>query len=704
MKKTYHIENLDCAHCAANLESALKKIEGVENVRIQFVAKKMELEASDRAFEKVFRRVAEEAKKIEPDIIISKKKEKIEKDQLSELLLIAVSALLFVFAKIAVKNLPSLPVPEFLLFIPSYLLCGWDVIKKAFLGLFRGRFFDENFLMTLATFGAFAIGEGGEGVMVMLLYHIGEFFQDLAVSRSHKSIADLMDIHPDHATLLENEEEKEVHPEKVPVGALILVKPGEKIPLDGVIVSGESFLDTAVLTGESLPKEVGEGDRVYSGCINMNGALTVRVESTFGESTAEKILDLIDSATDGKSKAERFITRFSKIYTPAVVILALSLALIPPLFGGNFSLWLHKAITCLVISCPCALVISVPLSFFCGIGSAGRVGILIKSANSLEHLTKSDFCIFDKTGTLTKGVFKVTAIHPEWLDEEKLLEIAATCEHYSNHPISLSLKKAFRGDIDKKRIGKIEEIPGEGIRAFIDDTEYFVGNEKLMAKEGIALTPCKICDHTGKTVHIGKKNEYLGHIVISDQLRPDSKKAISDLKEMGILNIALLSGDSKHTAEKIGQSLGISQIFGDLLPEDKFHLLEKMKEESKEGVIFVGDGINDAPVLAKADIGIAMGGIGTDAAVEAADVVLMDDKPSKVALAIKIAKKTLAIVRENIILSVGIKLFVLVPNIFLGEESVPLWLAIFADVGVCLLAVLNSTRAFYIPKKEKKHQ
>lgn len=704
MKKTYQIENLDCAHCAANLENALKKIEDVENLRIQFVSKKMELEAPDHAFEKVFRRVVEEAKKIEPDIIISKKKERIEKDQLSEILLIAISALLFVLAKIAEENLPSLPFPPFLLFIPAYLLCGWEVIKKAFLGIFHGRFFDENFLMTLATFGAFFIGEGGEGVMVMLLYRIGEFFQDLAVSKSHKSIADLMDIHPDHATLLIEGEEKEVHPEEVPVGALILIRPGEKVPLDGIITNGNSFLDTAVLTGESLPKEVGEGDPVYSGCINMNGALTVRVESVFGESTAEKILDLIDSATDGKSKAERFITRFSRIYTPAVVILALALAIIPPLFGGNFSLWLHKAITCLVISCPCALVISVPLSFFCGIGSAGRVGILIKSANSLEKLTKSDFCIFDKTGTLTKGVFKVSAIHPEWLDEEKLLEIAATCEHYSNHPISLSLKKAFQGDIDKKRIGKIEELPGEGVRAFIDNTEYFVGNEKLMEKEGISLTPCEKCDHTGKTVHVGKKGEYLGHIVISDQLRPDAKGAVSSLKKMGIMNIALLSGDSKFAAEKIGKNLGISRIYGDLLPEDKYRLLKKMKQDSSKGIIFVGDGINDAPVLRVADVGIAMGGIGTDAAVEAAEVVLMDDKPSKVALAIKIAKKTLAIVRENIFLSVGIKLFVLIPNIFLGEESVPLWLAIFADVGVCLLAVLNATRAFYIPKKEKREK
>ncbi len=702
MKKTYHIENLDCAHCAANLENALNKIEGVESIRIQFVAKKIELEAPDHIFEKVYRRVAEEARKIEPDIIISKKKEKIEKDQLSELLVILFSMLLFVFAKIGEEHLPSLPFPHWLLFIPAYLLSGWEVIKKSFWGIFHGRIFDENFLMTLATFGAFAIGEGGEGVAVMLLYRIGEFFQELAVSRSHKSIAELMDIHPDHATLLEDGEEKEVHPDQVPVGALILVKPGEKLPLDGVIVKGSSFLDTAVLTGESLPREVGEGDRVYSGCINMNGVLTVRVESTFGESTVKKILDLIDSATDGKSKAERFITRFSKIYTPVIVILALALVIIPPLFGGDFSLWLHKAITCLVISCPCALVISVPLSFFCGIGSAGRVGILIKSANTLERLTKADSCVFDKTGTLTKGNFQVTAIHPEVWSEEKLLEIAATCEHYSNHPISLSLKKAFQGDIDKQRIGRIEEIPGEGIRAFIDDAEYFVGNEKLMEKEGISLTPCKICDHTGKTVHIGKKGEYLGHIVISDQLRPDAEDAILSLKKMGVLNISLLSGDSQNTAQKIGQSLGITNIYGDLLPKDKYQMLEKIKKESKEGIIFVGDGINDAPVLAKADVGIAMGGIGTDAAVEAADVVLMDDKPSKVSLAIKIAKKTLAIVRENIFLSVGIKLFVLIPNIFLGEESVPLWLAIFADVGVCLLAVLNATRAFYIPKKEKK--
>ncbi len=701
MRKEYHIENLDCAHCAANLENSLKKIPGVLDLHIHFISKKMILEADDRSFQKVYRAVLKKAEAEEPEVIISERKNKIEKSQRGELILILSSAFLLVIAKILESV--SLPVPGFLLYLPSYLLCGFSVIKKSIHGIFHGKLFDENFLMTLATFGAFIIGEGVEGVMVMLLYRIGEFLQELAVKQSRRSIAELMDIRPDHATLIVGNEEKRVDPEDIPVGSLILIKPGEKIPLDGTVVEGSSFLDTAALTGESLPREAKTGDYVLSGCINMNGAIILRTEKLFKESSVAKILDLMENATDGKSKAERFITRFARYYTPVVVILALSLAIFPPLFGASFSLWLHKAITCLVISCPCALVISVPLSFFSGIGSAGKEGILIKSADCIERLSKATSCAFDKTGTLTKGVFEVSAIHPEVLNEEELLEIAAASEHYSDHPISLSLKKAFQGEIDKKRIGKITETPGEGVCAVVDGTEYFVGNEKLMEKEGIRLLPCKKGSHTGTVIHIGTKKEYLGHIVISDQLRPDAKDAIQSLKKMGVENIALLSGDNTATAKKIGESLEITQIYGNLLPRDKYSTVEKMKEESTGGVIFVGDGINDAPVLAKADIGVAMGGIGADAAVEAADIVLMNDKPSKVALAMKIAKKTLAIVWQNIYLSVGIKLFVLIPNIFRGEESVPLWLAVFADVGVCLLAVLNSTRAFYIPKKEKRN-
>ena len=722
MRKQFILENLDCAHCAMKMEEAARKVPGVEFISVNFLSMKLTLEAEDAVFDRTRKEVEAACRAVEPDVLILEEKFRISPDQKAQIWQIAIAFLLFLAAKILEEAgvLPSSPLWSVLPYLPSYLLAGYDVLRKAILGIFHGKVFDENFLMALATVGAFAAGEGSEGVMVMLLYCVGEFFQGVAVSKSRRGVAELMDIRPDSATrlarlpvvdigvhfgqdqecLFAGETERRVKPENVPVDSLILVKPGEKVPLDGVIEEGNSFLDTVALTGESTPREVKTGDPVAAGCINMNGVLRVRTKKEFGESTVSKILSLIENATDGASKAERFMTRFARYYTPAVVILSLTLALIPPLMGGMWEFWLHQAVTCLVISCPCALVISVPLTFFSGIGSAGREGILIKSAESVERLAKADSCVFDKTGTLTQGVFAVTSIHPEVIGEEELLEIAAACEYYSDHPISLSLKAAFNHDIDKGRIGKIEETPGEGVSAVVDGEQYFVGNETLMKHHGVLTHPCEKCDHTGSLVHIAKQNQYLGHIVISDKLRPDAEKAILSLRRIGISEIALLSGDKQETADAIGKKLALEKIYGDLLPQDKYRLVEEMAKNAEKPLIFVGDGINDAPVLAKADLGIAMGGIGADAAVEAADVVIIDDKPSKVALACRIAKKTLGIVWQNIFFSVGIKLLVLIPNIFLGEESVPLWLAIFADVGVCLLAILNAARALHI-RKEK---
>lgn len=684
------------------METAAKKVPGVQFVSVNFISMKLTLEAPDEAFQRVFRQVEGVCRKVEPDVIFSENKYRLSRNEKREVFVIVLSALLFIAAKAAegFALWEEGSIPMLLSFLPAYFLAGFHVIRKAFSGLFHGRFLDENFLMTLATFGAFAIGEAGEGVMVMVLYRIGEFFQDLAVSKSRRSVTELMDIRPDYANLLSGAEYEKVSPEQVPVGSLILVKPGEKIPLDGVITEGSSFLDTVSLTGESVPREVTVGDAVVSGCVNMNGVLTLRTEKSFGESSVSKILSLVEEAGETRSATERFITRFARIYTPAVVLLALCLALFPPLVSGNWSAWTHKAITCLVISCPCALVISIPLTFFGGIGGAGSKGILIKGADCLESLSKAKLCAFDKTGTLTKGEFKVRAVHPEIISSEELLELAATCENYSDHPISLSLKAAFNKEIDKGRIGEVREIAGEGVCGKIDGKKIYVGNEKLMATAKTQILPCEHCEHAGTVVHVAMEGTYLGHILISDTLRPDAKEAVAGLKKLGVRSIHLLSGDEADAVQKVAKDVGISEFHASLLPQDKMTVLKKIQSEKKEKetLLFVGDGINDTPVLAAADVGFAMGGIGADAAMEAADVVLIDDQPSKVALALRFAKKTMRIVWENVILSLGIKLFVLVPTIFAGEEAVPLALAVFADVGVCLLAVLNATRALHIKK------
>lgn len=695
MKKIYHIKGLDCAHCAMEVEEAIRRLEGVRSVSINFVAMKMTLEAEAQDFARVYAEVKRVSRAVEPTVRFSEEKPETDGAERRELWLILTSAVLFALALVGEKL--SLYEEGTLLciaaFLPAYLLAGFPVLKKAVTGLFHGRVFDENFLMSLASLCAIGIGEAGEAVMVMILYRIGEYFQGCAVARSRKSIASLMEIRPDQATLLKDGAELTVSPEKVAVGDRILVLPGERIPLDGVVVEGSSFLDTAALTGESVPKAAEAGDVVLSGCINMNGPLTLRVEKEFGESTVSRILRLVEEAGDKKSQTEKIITRFARYYTPAVVILALLILAVPPLFGGDFNVWLHKAIGCLVISCPCALVISVPLSFFGGIGCASRHGVLIKGAESIEALSRLSTVAFDKTGTLTGGEFAVTAIHPDIIGEEELLGWATAGEHYSDHPISHSLKAAFRGRIDPARIGKVRELTGRGVEAVIDGKTVLVGNESLMEQYGVEVRPCEKCTHHGTVVHVAMDRTYLGHIVVSDRIRSDAKETLQSLKGLGITKTALLSGDRESVVAAVAAELGISEHHGGLLPEEKLDILSRLKAQLPQGrtLGYVGDGINDTPTLAAADVGIAMGGIGADAAMEASDVVLMEDKPAGVARAVRIARKTMGIVWQNILLSVGIKLVVLIPNLFF--LNVPIALAVFSDVGVLFLAVLNATRA-----------
>ena len=576
------------------------------------------------------------------------------------------------------------------LYLVPYLLIGWDVLWKAVRNIAHGQVFDENFLMAIATVGAFATGEYAEAVFVMLFYQVGELFQSYAVGKSRQSIASLMDIRPDYANVEQDGELVQVDPDEVEVGDTIVIKAGERVPLDGVILEGHSTLDTAALTGESLPREVEAGDDVISGCVNLSGLLKVRVTKAFEESTVAKILDLVENATSKKAKAENFITRFARYYTPSVVVAAVLLAVLPPLLGGgDWGKWFHQALVFLVISCPCALVISVPLSFFGGIGGASRAGILVKGGNYLEVLADTQIVVFDKTGTLTKGVFNVTAIHPDQCDEDRLLEVAALAESYSDHPISRSLKEAYGKDIDNSRVTDVEEIAGHGVRAKVDGVEVCVGNDKLMESIGVAWHPCH---RVGTTVHVESQGIYLGHIVISDEVKEDAAQAISDLKAIGVRKTVMLTGDAQAVGEDVAQRLGLDEVHAQLLPADKVDRVEALLQEKtgKGKLAFVGDGINDAPVLSRADLGIAMGGLGSDAAIEAADVVLMDDKPSKIAVAIRVARKTLRIVRQNIVFALGVKLLVLA----LGAVGLAnMWEAVFADVGVSVIAILNAMRA-----------
>ena len=613
------------------------------------------------------------------------------KKQKRMLIRILASGVLFVGAVL----LPLSGWAELAVFLVPYAVIGWDVLWRAVRNIAHGQVFDENFLMALATIGALAIGEYPEAVFVMLFYQVGEWFQSYAVNRSRTSIAALMDIRPDYANIEVDGQLQQVDPEEVSVGDAIVIKAGERIPLDGVVLEGTSTLDTAALTGESLPRQVQPGDDVVSGCVNLSGLLKVQVTKAFEESTVSKILDLVENASSKKAKAEHFITRFARYYTPIVVLAAVALALLPPLFTQVS--WLdsiQRALNFLVVSCPCALVISVPLSFFGGIGGASRAGILVKGGNYLEVLAKTEIVVFDKTGTLTQGVFNVTAIHPDHCDQSQLLELAALAEASSDHPISRSLLEAWGQLPDRSRVTQAEELSGRGVRAMVDGKVICAGNEKLMDEIGVTWHPCH---HVGTTVHVAADGVYLGHIVISDQVKPDAQQAITALKAAGVRKTVMLTGDAKQVGEAVAAQLGLDEVHTQLLPTDKVDRVEGLlKEVSPKGALaFVGDGINDAPVLSRADVGIAMGALGSDAAIEAADIVLMDDKPSKLAQAIAIARRTLAIVRQNIVFALGVKLLVLVLSA-LGLAN--LWEAVFADVGVSVIAILNAMRAMRTAK------
>ena len=584
---------------------------------------------------------------------------------------------------------------ELILYAIPYAIAGYDVLKTAFINLIHGQIFDEKFLMMVATVGAFGTGEYPEASAVMLFYQVGELFQSIAVGRSRKSIAKLMDIRPDSATVIRDGEEIEVSPEDVEVGEIIIVKPGEKIPLDGVITEGESSVNQAALTGESAPVDKAYSDNVISGTLNLTGVIKVRTTSTFGQSTVSKILELVENASDKKAKVENFITKFARYYTPAVVIAAVLLAVIPPLFLGigNWEIWktwLTRACVFLVVSCPCALVVSVPLSFFGGIGGASKDGILIKGAGYMEVLSKIDTVVFDKTGTLTKGVFEVDDVHPNIVSVAELKDIAACCESFSSHPVAQSIVRAHEGHIDKSLIGDVNEIAGKGVKAVVDGKTYYCGNGQLMDMCGAKWHDCHL---SGTIIHVARETdgdvEYLGHIIINDQIKEDSEAAIKELKNVGVKRLVMLTGDKKSVAENVANKLGLTGFFAELLPADKVSKVEELLSTEKGRLAFVGDGINDAPVLMRADCGIAMGAMGSDAAIEAADVVLMDDKPSKIADAMKIARKTMRIVWENIIFALGVKAVILILGAF-GIAN--MWIAVFGDVGVLIIAILNAMR------------
>lgn len=581
-----------------------------------------------------------------------------------------------------------------IILIISYIIVGFDILKEAIENIFKGEIFDENFLMSVATIGAFCIGEFPEAVAVMLFYQIGELFQDYAVDKSRKSISSLMDIRPDYANLCIDGKIEKVNPNEVKIGDTIVVKPGEKIPLDGFIIEGKTTLDTKALTGESLPREAVQGENVLSGCININGLIKIQVTKEYGESTVSKILDLVENASSKKSKSENFITKFAKYYTPIVVGIAVILAIVPPLIikDASFLDWIYRALSFLVVSCPCALVISIPLSFFGGIGGASKIGILIKGSNYLEALSNTEIVVFDKTGTLTQGVFEVQKVEPVEISKQELLKIAAYSEVYSNHPIAKSIKKAYGKEIDEKQIDKIEELSGLGIIATIEGKEVLVGNEKLMNEKQVKFTKCS---DVGTITHVAVNNKYVGYILIADKIKDDAEKTIEELKKNNIKQTVMLTGDRKAVAEDVANKLGIDKVYSELLPDGKVEKVEELlKEKTEKGkLVFVGDGINDSPVLALADIGIAMGGLGADSAIEAADIVIMTDEPSKIIDAMKISKKTIRIAKENIIFAIIVKIAVLI-LVTLGLST--MWEAVFADVGVSIIAIINALRALKI--------
>ena len=616
------------------------------------------------------------------------------KKQKKMLIRIIIAAVLIVVFSL----LPAEGYLRFVLFMIPYLVIGYDILKKAFKGILNKQVFDENFLMAVATVGAILLGDYSEGVAVMLFYQIGELFQSYAVGKSRRNISELMDIRPDYANIEKDGTLEQVDPDEVEIGTIIVVQPGEKVPIDGVITEGTSTLNTSALTGESLPRDAKAGDEIISGCINMTGLLKIRTTKEFGESTVSKILELVENSSSRKSKSENFISKFAKYYTPAVCYGALALAFIPPivlLIMGKPAMWgdwIYRALTFLVISCPCALVISIPLSFFAGIGGASNQGILVKGSNYLETLAQTKYVVFDKTGTMTQGVFEVSGIHHNEMPDEKLLEYAALAECSSSHPISKSLQKAYGKPIDRNRVTDIEEISGNGVIAKVDGISVAAGNTKLMNRLGIAYQDCH---HVGTVVHMAIDGKYAGHILISDIIKPHAKEAIAELKKAGISKTVMLTGDSKRVADQVAEELGIQEVYSELLPADKVSRVEELlnQKSEKAKLAFVGDGINDAPVLSRADIGIAMGALGSDAAIEAADIVLMDDDPLKISKAIKIARKCIRIVYENIYFAIGIKILCLI----LGALGIAnMWVAIFADVGVMILAVLNAIRTLFV--------
>ena len=585
---------------------------------------------------------------------------------------------------------PAFSLAEWVPYLIPYFIIGWDVLWRAIRNIKNGQVFDENFLMAVATVGAFGCGEYREGVAVMLFYQVGELFQSVAVDRSRRSISDLMDIRPDYANVEREGQLVQVDPEEVSVGDTILVKPGERIPLDGVVTEGSSTLDTAALTGESMPREVGEGRDVVSGCINLSGVLRIRVTKPFGDSTVSKILELVENSASKKAKAEHFITKFARYYTPAVVFAALALAALPPLLGmGPWLMWVQRALNFLVVSCPCALVISIPLSFFGGIGGASKQGILVKGGNYLEALAQAGIVVFDKTGTLTKGTFEVTAVHPQQVGEGELLELAALAERFSDHPISRSIQAACQSAPDPNRVTDAKEIAGHGVRAVVDGKTVLAGNQKLMDQFHIPFEDA--CHHVGTIIHVAVDGVYMGHIVISDQVKEGAKETLRDLKAAGVRKTVMLTGDSQAVGQAVARQLGLDEVHAELLPGDKVDQVERLLQSKgpKEQLVFVGDGINDAPVLSRADIGVAMGAMGSDAAIEAADIVLMDDDLKKLPVAVRIARKTLRIVRENIVFALTVKFLVLILSA-VGVAN--MWWAVFADVGVSVIAILNSMR------------
>ncbi|MEL7563471.1 MAG: heavy metal translocating P-type ATPase [Dehalobacterium sp.] len=692
-KKVYLLMGLDCANCAGKIESAVNGLPDVASASLDFVSRKLTVEAPTslrlHELEEEIKRIVN---KYEPDVVVSREElheivpsqsekkqgEKLELIRLGMGALIYLAAVLFTFS----------PAVEVALYGISYILIGGEVVLKAVRNITRGQVFDENFLMTIATAGAFAIKEYPEAVAVMLFYQIGELFQDFAVNRSRRSIQALLDIRPDYANLKKGDEVIQVNPEKVAIGDVILIKPGERVPLDGKIIDGKSMMDTSALTGESVPRDVKTGDEILSGFINTSGAISVEVSKEFGESTVAKILDLVQNASSKKAPTENFITKFARYYTPVVVIIAAALAIIPPLIipGALFSDWLYRALIFLVISCPCALVVSIPLGFFGGIGGASRSGVLVKGSNYLEALNNVDSVIFDKTGTLTKGVFKVTSLVPtQSFNQEQLLEAAALAEAYSTHPIAKSILESYGKVISKERIDSYEEVAGHGIKVEVEGKTILAGNRLLMDKAGITSGDQEI---SGTVVHVAIDNQYTGHLLISDEIKEDSPRAIKELKDMGIKKLVMLTGDSKAVAAQVAGNLKLDEFFAELLPQDKVARIEEIyAAKGKGNLVFVGDGINDAPVLARADVGVAMGGLGSDAAIEAADVVIMTDEPSKLATAIRIAKKTRSIVWQNIILALVVKGIVLA----MGAGGIAtMWEAVFADVGVAVIAILNA--------------